>query len=94
VPFLLDAKTIEAGGNFTFSTSLGSVDLLADPVGSPPYEQLRDAAKDIEIRGHAVRIASLDHLIAMKEAAGRPRDKDMAMEYRAISDELRAPRDE
>ena len=94
VPFLLDAKTLEAGGNFTFSTSLGSVDLLAYPAGSPPYEQLRDAAKVIEIRGHAVRIASLDHLIAMKEAAGRPRDKDMAMEYRAISDELRAPRDD
>jgi hypothetical protein len=94
VPFRLDAKTLEAGGNFTFSTSLGSVDLLAYPAGSPPYEQLRDAAKIIEVRGHPVRVASLDHLIAMKEAAGRPHDKAMAMEYRAISDELRAPKGE
>ena len=94
VPLLLDAKTLAAGANFTFTTSLGSVDLLGDPAGSPPYEQLRCAATVIDVRGHAVRIASLDHLIAMKEAAGRPRDKTMAMEYRTISDMLRAPRDD
>lgn len=93
VPFLLDALTLEKGANFTFSTSLGDVDLLSDPSGAPPYEQLRAAATPIDIDGHEVYIASLDHLIAMKEAAGRTKDKLMAMEYRVISDELRAPRD-
>ena len=94
LPFQLDARTLKAGGTFTFSTSLGSVDLLAFPAGAPPYEQLRAAAEIINVRGHAVRIASLDHLIAMKEAAGRPRDKLMATEYRVLSDEIRAPRSE
>jgi hypothetical protein len=93
VPFQLDAAALEEGGNFTFSTDLGDVDLLAYPAGSPPYERLRADAMVIDVGGHAVRIASLDHLIAMKEAAGRPRDKVMAAEYRVISDELRAPRD-
>jgi hypothetical protein len=92
VPFLLDAKTLAAGATFTFTTSLGSIDLLGDPAGSPPYEQLRRAATVIHVRGHQVRIASLDHLIAMKEAAGRRKDKLMATEYRGLSDELRAPR--
>ena len=34
-------------------------------------------------------MSSLDHLIAMTEAAGRPRDKLMASEYRTIADEIR-----
>jgi hypothetical protein len=38
-------------------------------------------------------VASLDHLIAMKQASGRTKDKLMATEYRVLSDELRAPRD-
>ena len=89
LPFLLDAKTLEAGDNFTFSTSLGSVDLLAFPTGAPPYEKIRDDAETIELGGHPVRVASLDHLIAMKEAAGRTKDKLMASEYRELADERR-----
>ncbi|MGH3112297.1 MAG: hypothetical protein ACRDOP_02385 [Gaiellaceae bacterium] len=93
VPFILDAESLRAGSNFTFTTSLGPIDLLGDAAGAPPYEQLRSAAAMIDVRGHAIHVASLDHLIAMKEAAGRTKDKLMATEYRAISDELRAPRD-
>lgn len=89
LPFLLDAKTLEAGGNFTFATRLGSVDLLAYPSGAPPYEKVRDDAVTIDVAGHSIRVASLDHLIAMKEAAGRTKDKLMATEYRELADELR-----
>ena len=92
VPFQLDARTLAAGANFTFSTRLGDIDLLSDPVGAPPYETLRAEAIVIDVRGHAVRVASLDHLIAMKEASGRTKDKLMATEYRVLSDELRRPR--
>jgi hypothetical protein len=93
VPFPLDAKTLAAGSNFTFTTTMGSVDILGDPAGAPPYEQLRRGATLVDVEGRQIRVASLDHLIAMKEAAGRPKDKLQATEYRTISDELRAPRD-
>ena len=46
------------------------------------------------MEGVRIRVASLDHVIAMKEASGRPRDLLMASEYRVISDELRRPRDD
>lgn len=92
LPFQLDERTLEAGGNFTFETSLGPVDILASPPASPPYDQLRARATVIDVEGHAVLIASLDHLIAMKEAAGRTKDKLMATEYRVLADEIRAPR--
>jgi hypothetical protein len=87
LPFQLDPRTLAEGENFTFSTRLGSVDLLAHLPGAPPYERLRDEATLIEIRGQSIRVASLDHLIAMKEAAGRPKDLLMASEYRELAEE-------
>jgi hypothetical protein len=93
VPFLLDAKTLAAGAHFTFVTPYGSLDILDRPDGSPPYAQLKRAAgSPVEIEGECVHVASLDHLIAMKEASGRAKDKLMATEYRVLSDELRAPK--
>ena len=89
-PFQLDAKTLEAGvAHFTFSTPFGALDILDRPDGAPPYEQLKSAATHAEIDGERVRVASLDHLIAMKEAAGRTKDKLMATEYRTLADEQR-----
>lgn len=93
--FTLDAKTLENGANFTFDTRFGPLDILSDPAGAPSYATLRDAAgEELVVEGLRIRVASLDHLIAMKEAAGRPKDKLMASEYRVISDELRRPRDD
>jgi hypothetical protein len=77
---------------FSYHTSLGHLKCFANPSGAPRYGVLRANAWPIEVGRSTVRIASLDHLIAMKEAAGRPRDQVMAMEYRTLSDELRAPR--
>jgi hypothetical protein len=90
VPFLLDAETLARGANFTFGTRFGSLDILGDPPGAPTYRELQDAATPVQIRGVTIFVASLDHMIAMKEAAGRPHDKAVAAELRAISDELRA----
>lgn len=92
LPFQLDATTIENGSHFTFATDYGSFDLLADPAGAPRYDTLKAAATKGDVRGRTVLFASLDHLIAMKEAAGRTKDKLMATEYRVLSDELRAPK--
>ena len=91
LPFTLDADTLARAANFTFATRFGSFDLLGDPAGAPPYEQLRAEAIEFAIGDQRARAASLDHLIAMKLAAGRPRDLVAAMEYRQLSDELRAP---
>jgi hypothetical protein len=91
--FELDAKTLAHGANFTFDTRFGALDILAEPVGAPPYAALAAAGADTEIEGVAVRVASLDHLIAMKEATGRAKDKLMATEYRGLSDLVRKPHD-
>jgi hypothetical protein len=93
LPFQLDARTLEAGLNFTFDTDAGALDVLGEPVGAPRYDTLKRASTVETIAGVPVRIASIDHLIAMKEAAGRPKDKQSASELRVISDALRAPKE-
>lgn len=90
VPFILDAKMLKSGAHFTFVTPYGSIDILADPDGAPTYEELkRGSGGKHPLEGILVYAASLDHLIGMKEAAGRPKDKLMASEYRTLADELR-----
>ena len=89
-PFQVDARTLREGCNFTFDTSRGPLDILAYPAGAPPFAELAAMADEIDLGGRRIKVASLDHLIAMKEAAGRAKDKLMATEYRTLADELRA----
>ena len=94
LPFVPDAETLAAGLNFTFDTRFGSLDVLGEPSGAPRYNELRAGASAATTWGLTIQIASLDHLIAMKDAAGRDKDKLHASEYRLISDRLRAPKDD
>ncbi|TML12174.1 MAG: hypothetical protein E6G31_10180 [Actinobacteria bacterium] len=87
LPFILDADTLEEGGNFTFETPHGALDILAYPAGAPKYEDVKSAADEIDFAGRRILVASLDHLIAMKDAAGREKDRLMATEYRTLADE-------
>jgi hypothetical protein len=74
VSFVADARTLRHAQLLTLSTSEGDLDLLVDPPGSPSYAALRRRADVIELDGASIRIASLEDLIAMKRAAGRPQD--------------------
>jgi hypothetical protein len=75
LPFVPDARTLRRTAALTLSTRDGDLDLLVDPPGSPGYAALRRRADVIDLDGEKVRIASLEDLIAMKRAAGRPQDQ-------------------
>jgi hypothetical protein len=87
LPFQLDSRTIENGSNFTFDSAYGSFDILGDAAGIGDYDELRGEAVVATIEGVEVRVASIDHLIAMKRAANRPKDRLMVEEYIVIADE-------
>jgi hypothetical protein len=88
LPFRLDAQTLAGGDTFTFATDIGSVDVLATPAGTAGYEDLARTADRYELFGHQVLVASLDDLIRMKRACGRPKDLLAVEELSALRDEI------
>jgi hypothetical protein len=89
LPFQLEVETLANGANFTFDTAYGSFDILGDVAGMKSYDELRRDSELEDVFGMQVRIASLDHLIAMKRAANRAKDQLMVMEYVELADEIR-----
>ncbi|HJR45848.1 MAG TPA: hypothetical protein VJ927_09605 [Actinomycetota bacterium] len=57
-------------------TRYGPLDLLFSPAGSSGYESLREDADVMDVAGTEVPVVSVDSLIEMKEAAGRPKDRE------------------
>jgi hypothetical protein len=88
VPFQLDAETIRTGDHFTFTTSAGSVDCLGTPAGVDGFDELARSAVPFDVDGFSVLVASLEDLIRMKRAAGRPKDLIAAEWLSAVRDEL------
>ena len=88
VLFRLDARTLKAGDHFTFSTSAGPLDCLGTPAGTDGFADLDASATDEDLDGLVVRVASVDDLIRMKRAAGRPQDKIAVEWLAALRDEL------
>lgn len=71
----LDDQALRAGNVFTLSTRYGDLDLLAHPEPGLDFETLLGRSILAEILGVPVRVAGLDDLMAMKRAAGRPKDR-------------------
>ncbi len=91
VPFILDAKTLERGENFTFVTSVGSLDVLGLPAGTRGFEELAANAVRLDLgEGLSVDVAHIDDLIRMKRAAGRPKDRIELEVLAAVREEREA----
>ncbi|MEX0791063.1 MAG: hypothetical protein WD178_09845, partial [Actinomycetota bacterium] len=88
VPFLLDARTLKAGENFTFSTVAGPLDCLAIPSGSVGYAELEANALEMDLDDLKVKVVGLNDLIRMKRAAGRPKDLIEVEVLGALRDEI------
>lgn len=70
-----DADGLAMGGNFVLITSHGRLDIMQLIGPDLEYADLDSAAVEDEVFGHRIRFCSFEHLIAMKEAAGRPEDE-------------------
>jgi predicted nucleotidyltransferase len=89
LPFRWDAATVVRGLNFTLTTDRGDLDLLGEITGGGRYDTLLPDTIAIEVFGVQCRCLTLERLIAVKRAAGRPKDLEAVAELEAIDEERR-----
>ena len=87
LPFRWNAETLRRGLNFTLITKLGPIDLLGEITGGGAYEQLLDSTALVTAFGIDCRCLTLDRLIEVKRAAGRPKDLEIIAELEALREE-------
>jgi len=85
--FLLDAETLGRGLNFTFTTEVGSLDLLGEVRGVGFYQDVVTEAITYELFGYSFPVIEINKLILAKRTAGRAKDMIALPELEAIRDQ-------
>ena len=86
--FRHSAQTLRAVMVLNLTTRLGDLDLVVAPAGGASYEELAERGRTIDLGDVLVPLASLDDVIASKEAAGRPKDRAALPLLRVLQDRL------
>lgn len=89
LPFHWDVATVRAGLNFTLTTQHGDLDVLGEVTGGGTYEQLLPFTEEVTASGITCRVVTLERLIQLKRAAGRPKDLEVIAELQALLEERR-----
>ena len=84
LPFVIDARSLALGSNFTLNTSIAPLDLLGwvEPLGD--YDALIKRAKPVRLGSLDLLVINLDDLIAVKQHINRPKDRESLMQLLAI----------
>jgi len=85
----LDAGMLAARDRWTLTSRLGRLDCLGEPAPGLTFETLAERGRTFQ-GSQTYVVASLEDLITMKGAAGRPRDVAQIEMLRAAIDEARA----
>lgn len=92
LPFVWDAATVSRGLNFTLTTTAGDIDLLGEITYGGTYEQLLPYTENVSVFDIQCRCLALERLIAVKRAAGRPKDLEAIAELEVIAEERQRAR--
>lgn len=87
LPFRFDLPTLRQGLNFTLTTAAGDLDLLGEITGGGKFADLLPDTVEITLFGRRCLCLDLPRLIAVKRAAGRPRDLEAIAELEALREE-------
>ena len=88
LPLPIDAESLARMDISTWRTDAGDLDVLtAIPTregGRASYEELVTRAERVQIGGVVVSVAGLEDIIASKEWANRPKDREALVELREL----------
>jgi predicted nucleotidyltransferase len=84
LPFIIDARALALGSNFTFTTMYGDLDLLGyvEPLGN--FESIDKRATTERLGSLNLRVIDLEDLIKVKEHIRRSKDQDSLFQLYAI----------
>ncbi|MGH9184478.1 MAG: nucleotidyl transferase AbiEii/AbiGii toxin family protein [Acidimicrobiales bacterium] len=90
LPVRVDGESLARMEISTWRTDAGDLDILADIPDRAGrhvrYDELAERAVTANLGDIAVRVAALEDVIASKEWANRPKDREALPELRALSD--------
>jgi hypothetical protein len=89
LPFQFDEVTVRNGLNFTLDTTLGDVDVLGEVAGGGNFSQLMPYTVELEAFGIRCKCVTLERLIQLKRAAGRPKDLESLAELQLLLENRR-----
>jgi hypothetical protein len=84
LPFAWDERTVTNGLNFTLVTDAGEIDLLGEIIAGGGYQALERHSMELDLFGRICRCITLDELIRVKRAAGRPKDFEAIAELEKL----------
>lgn len=84
LPFDISARTLARAEMWNLVTEAGRLDVIFQPAGTNGFEELSKSADLFEIYGGELRVAPLQDILRMKEAADRPQDRQDAAVIRSI----------
>lgn len=84
LPFLFDEETVQRGANFTFTTTIGDIDILSDVPGNLSYDEMLSNAVVLDAFDCKFACIGLADLIMLKKSAGRKKDLLVLDELEAI----------
>jgi hypothetical protein len=87
LPFRFDEETVRRGLNFTLQTRLGPLDVLGEVTGGGGFDDLLPFTETVTLYGSQCRCVTLEKLIDLKRAAGRPKDNEILAELEALLQE-------
>jgi hypothetical protein len=87
LPFSHDAQSLARVNVWNLRTPHGDLDVTFVPAGTGGYEDLHADAKQADLLGITVEVASLADVVRSKEAAGRPKDLAALPTLRRLLDE-------